>query len=392
MLALVFSLLELLSGKPRPKLDPTEVFAVEINELIFSQLNGNDLKQCTLVNRNWNEQIGSSLRCMSKLMLLISQGKFHAKDFSSTKRRHQNVHIIKGINDLGFIIGMMNSINNRGWKSVKISDCTFPSSTSVKYLFKIFETAVEDLTLRNVRISYPLTLFKAFSFERLESLEIQSCDEAFTVELFVNCSSLSQFRYTSCKRVRSVNQSEGIIELLKRQTGLRILHLRMREVRFLELDLFPFRLEEVSLCNYLGNPTYEFAINYFEVVLINQQTILSKLVLECSIYFNVTQLKFILYVRSLKELQLTWLPAIPHEQLLPLNKSLEKFTLQRYSNLMQWDAAPTDDETIKAFLKCTPNLKAITLEAVDKKMARFLAHNLRNLEKVSDRTHELDQR
>jgi hypothetical protein len=79
--------------------DPLIRICSDVHELILQHFSGRDVKELSLVSKNWNETIGSSSKCMSKIQLKIKGNVSEVKStLLKSQRKYSNI-LIKDINE-----------------------------------------------------------------------------------------------------------------------------------------------------------------------------------------------------------------------------------------------------------------------------------------------------
>lgn len=232
--------------KSEESFNPTMIFPIEIIEIIFHHLNVGDLMNCTLASPAWNEIIGSSRKCMSKVKLTIGNEnkKFAVKDVESLARKYQNIEIYEAEKFLDFIVDFM--ANKKLWKFVKINNSSFHRRLSLQRLIETFEDTVESLQLERVRF-YSKNCIINHSFKKLKSLSLLLNDfDSFT--LFSNVSTLESFKIEMRFLYRD-EPAKVIQKVLERQKNLKELHI---DHHFFGKNSttdfnFPFQLEKLFI-------------------------------------------------------------------------------------------------------------------------------------------------
>lgn len=65
----------------------------DVLEQIFNNLNAEDLKNCTLVCKSWNDEIGIKASLMKKFKIRLFGSAIEPQFGHSSNRTHQNMHI-----------------------------------------------------------------------------------------------------------------------------------------------------------------------------------------------------------------------------------------------------------------------------------------------------------
>lgn len=346
--------------------DPTEFFASEIVEKIFSYLEAFDLKMSMLVSQNWNRHISSSARCMDRFVVMLQCIGDEVKPIPSN-RNYQKISFGGGrISEKRFnsIYAVMNS---KRWKYVNLSSLTFESTSSLMKLIETFESTVETLKISSVTVADEDVEATRFEFKQLKRL-IYSMDNrekkfATPLDMFENCSSLRLFYFES----PIVEYVEMLVRILQKQKNLKILSVNFRSniQSFSGFYAFPFQLEDLVMIFHSEKST-QLALS-----LMQNQAKLKHLALDPIIRTNYNVLNAVLGLKSLEELSFQRNYFLDFESPpLTLSKSVHTFRIN----------GDIDNERAKKILNAMPNVKRIKLFNVDEELAHFFAKSMRNLE------------
>lgn len=131
--------------------DIAKLFPTEVCRNIFGHLGVKDLKECFLVNKDWNEIISSSANCMKKISVKFNGIKPDKNERNLKKgllrssRKYQNIEICHTEID-----GCYEEIfkNGKGrWKKVNIVGCKFRSEESFASVVESIRLTVEELSI-----------------------------------------------------------------------------------------------------------------------------------------------------------------------------------------------------------------------------------------------------
>lgn len=359
-------------------MDPIEIFPAEIVENIFHHLQWNEVIESTLVSSSWNDFVGGSLRCMDKFGLRLDNRK--SSDISSEigfligKRKYRNARI-----DYGWFKDSEDKIydlmkSNRFWRSVNMFRLTFSSASSFNNFIETLEDSVEEIGLQFVEICHHDEPVKTFSFKKLKALSLSNCDENICEKLFTNCSSLHKLLlYANDDSVTKVdlnlNISKHYFDILKRQKNIKILKFCINKVRDEDTPenlAFPFELEDLNITF----PTHSSRQRAFATGFLRQQTKMTQLHLS-NYYFDLSLLPAAIEIKSLKSLKVTdFSRNITNFSSLPSNNSIEILII------------PCIEFNVERFIKIAPKVKKIFLYKCGKRLAEFIAENLKFLEEL----------
>lgn len=346
-------------------MDPTEIFPAEIVDQILCNLAGSELLACCLVSKNWNNHFGSSIRCMNKILLVISGARRRCvKDIVSIpSRKYQHIKVHKPDNLTEWLMSC-----GHLWKSVAISSATYSKTSALIELLKTFETSVRDLLLYNVKVLNEDTKeISDLSFGQLRSLSMRNCEGLLkAVNLFQNCFSLRKATFVTQEK----NIECHLNEILKNQRDLKMLELVTAEAEVSLITGWPFRLEEMNLGRLFIKA--EDRNEFIYASLLESQMGLKKLVLPFvqsgSDYIKLIQIA--LEMKQLKDLEFFWMPWIKDEDLTQ-NTSIERLKVKTsgYHRI----------EHVATLFKAMPNIRELTL-GITKELMRCIAENLQHIQ------------
>lgn len=356
-------------------MDPVETFPPAIIESIFLHLKGNDeMKNCTLVTRTWNNFVGSSPRCMDKWRLCLqSQSASEIKSIAG-KRRYRSVFIIgsEWFNQVQEeIYEMMKS--NCFWTEVNFDGVKFPSTSSFTNLVNTFEASVKRITFNNVNVSHHDEPGTSFGFKKLKYLRSANSHDNACQNAFKNCTSLDIFFFIITWAYRFRAKTPFHLEIAQRQTKLKTFKIFTQgyiEKFTPENFIYSFELEEL----YLSYPL-EFDDNKaFVLKMLKKQCKIKKLTLNfMTIDLNILIAAFA--IKSLKVLVLTSIRILEDFPWLS-NDRIETLDMRRFI----WNEDLSSDNK---FIKSLPGVKQLMLRQCDEVMAQFLAENLTQLENLA---------
>lgn len=159
-------------------MDPFQVLKFDVFDLILQHLSGEYL-DLTQVSTQWNDAIGESSECMSKVcvQLKFGDGETTATDFDGSTlkhgRRYQNLLISKGSAKMNEILSNLRAGKNT-WKKVGIYETEFNHLPQFMEALGHFEVA-EELFLTNVSMPQALLERDFVIGDSLKVLEISNC-------------------------------------------------------------------------------------------------------------------------------------------------------------------------------------------------------------------------
>lgn len=184
------------------KKDPVKNLDRKDMERILIHLNGKDLLNCSLVNKNWNEIISKSNLCAEKLELKICES--HAKRFipedvkfmilNARNYEHLTLKIYRKIQYVHMLL-----LASFKWKSLKIDYVGSLTEIELVNLLGTIEPNIEDLELTNIHaFSSKAKIFKhnlKYKFPKLKKLKIVKCiaDTFLLTSVFNGIENLFEF-------------------------------------------------------------------------------------------------------------------------------------------------------------------------------------------------------
>lgn len=125
-------------------------FPSECLEDIFRHSSGKNLLKCTLVCPEWNDFIGSTRSCMTKIKFDISSEKSRKIILTDSKRKYECLNVRGGYHD-----ELQEILSMKGKKWTHISSTKWFSNTVTDFLnfLRTFQTSVEELVLHSVSVN-----------------------------------------------------------------------------------------------------------------------------------------------------------------------------------------------------------------------------------------------
>jgi hypothetical protein len=362
-------------------MDPLQTFPEEILPLIFNHFRGKDLLKISTVNFYWNEYIGKTKKCMEKIELRIGSdryNKFTEDDRKSliVNRDYQNIRVSEATEMFDYVLGIIASLKN--WKSVTIFETDLPSMLDFKKMLEIFKKTVENLKLYKVLVMEDGEFGETFDFRELKSLTISGCDDFMFTKVFLDCPSL---RTLQLYNPRDTPNPSSIINIIKRHSNIKkfqidgnwfnyIFSQSNREI----IPNLPLQLQELSVygSGLLVKRIDEVFINF----LISQSTTLESLYLGDCLGCELTVIQAALQLRALKNLNMFFLP---------IGLRFDTIDNPKSDSIENLDILTIDidnKDKMKFILKSVPNVKNLRLRTMDEETAKFMAKNLKSLQKI----------
>lgn len=235
--------------KDRTNMDPAAFFPVEITEMIFHHLNGNDLLSCTLVDPTWNDHIGESLVCMNKIILKLGyDDKTYSQNLmkaAESNRKYRHIRVSGAEN----IICLQPMMKARGkWKSVLIEDTMFPTTLSFYTMLRNFSETVTILMFINVHVDKKdFVTARNLTFPKLKHFQVEDCDEMVAINALAGCDSLETVLFCDSSLIVSVKTFYE--RIIIHQTNLRCLEIcgRIFDLNISDDIEIPFQLEKLGI-------------------------------------------------------------------------------------------------------------------------------------------------
>jgi hypothetical protein len=362
-------------------LDPTQNFPAEVIEMIFNHFRGKELLKRSTVSWFWNNYIGKSKKCMAKLELRIGSDTYNkfneaAKKSLVISRSHQNIRISEATKLYNYILDILSS--KKDWKSLTIIDTEFVSTSSFMKFLKTIEETVETLKLYRVTIKQHEETNIYFEFKKLKSLTISGCTDVIFVDVFYKCPALNILEIYNPPT--TIKTPLNIVNMLKCHEGVKTFKTDGKWFNFIfalnvndQVSELPFKLIELSIsgCGILIKTIDDIFLNFLKA-----QQFLETLYLGDCLGCDIKVLKAALELRALKTLNLFFLPIdIPFDIInLPKNESIEHLDILTINI--------DNKDKMKFILKSVPNVKNLRLRTMDEETARFMAANLKSLQKI----------
>lgn len=351
----------------------------EVLEIIFSHLNGKDVKKAMLVSSKWNEIISRSAKCLKKLKLTMTDTKDQfVKDSQKllrSTRKYQNISIHDGKENMELIYKIVNAKKSLTFlKSVEIHNTKFRDPSKFLKFIEVFEPSVEHLSLHGVTIEKSKDYDIDFEFENLKSVQICYCDQSIFLNILINCANLESLSIGNSK-VKPSDPSD-IISMLQRCKNLKQLHLNTEtfsEIFSTDISEMPFNLVDLSVLNYGIKIDIEKTSENFRKFLQAQSKSIKKIHL--GDFFGIKILKFVFGMKSLKSLKMLHLPLIRWEPMI-LKPSATIETLDIITS------STVNKERIKCLLYAVPKAKLLKLQSVNEEIAQFIKQNLKEVESI----------
>jgi hypothetical protein len=336
-----------------------------------------ELKTTTLVSRSWEDFIGQSLTCMKKINLTINGRKYfisnhqyllkdELKLLSKSCRKYENFTFYAQqprylINE---VINLL-ATRKRKWKNMKVWSEMFESVTEIENFLETFAENVENVELRNVKLSSKFSSDKNFVFKKLKNLKLCDIKEIkFFLNFFKTTSNQLEFL-----EVENNIDDDSLINFLNLHEIISKLHItqikwdcqlfnKLSSTSSLKLKEFKIKTGTLSLSEQKD----------FVAFLKVQADNITKLTVDLQLNDNTIAMIFKLpYLSSLHVL------TSPSDDFINfhVSTSINELRLNFHSTF----------EMISKFIDAMPNLKRLELPLGDKKVIELIRCRLPNLEK-----------
>lgn len=359
-------------------MDIIEIFPEEISDLIFTHFSGSELLELTLVNPNWNNFVGSSLRSMKKLVLGL-RGDWN--DFTEenieplfSDRKYQNVLISDVSKNFDGPLKILRS--RQRWKSVRILDVAAPTQLDITHMFETFDSTVEHLDLFNLTLKRNKHFKMVWNFPKLKFLKVSFGIRKNSYFDMPYC--VYEENNAMTRRAYSTYLTPMNIERFNQMANLKKLHVSPEfflHIQSEELKPFSFHLEELTIFGNMSQcPSIDgFLVNFLKA---NSHTLRK---LSLNDLLGIGAMKMAFELEMLKKLTFTNIRHINKIELEMINfvpsSSIEELDIITNRCLERRDL------TIK-MLKAVPKLKKLHILTVHKSVAKFIAKNLKNLREI----------
>lgn len=231
-------------------MDPIKFLPVEVIEIIFGFLSGREVLECSKVSPDWNNVIGSSMKCMQNVTLKMSGRHWEncSEDFEENFpfRKFSNIFIFDGAKILPLITEVM--MRTLHWKSVTIFNTEFESTENFIKICKIFESTVEKIVLHEVKILKPDNTEVEIRMKNLKHVSV-CCVDSSICEIILQDSPLLES--LTLGNFSSKFETKNILENLKTFKNLKklIASPEWFKPMFETSEKFNFRLESLSIAS-----------------------------------------------------------------------------------------------------------------------------------------------
>lgn len=220
---------------------------------VLSYLNARDLKNASLVNKRWNEVIGSSAITMKKFKFQIDNEMFQLKNFGS-KRNHQNyvVHTDDSIDWTNLADNFHQPNRVKTFHIRRSRFCEYISYEAIKFVSSL--TELEKLTLESVRLTVTDEFTQLIKMPKLKSILIFGDD--FTALEHIDVMELQELKSIG-KSESSLKDFESIANSIIRFSHLKrlILWNCMELFEYFDVHKATCKLESIEVYHINVNPT-----------------------------------------------------------------------------------------------------------------------------------------
>lgn len=350
-------------------MDPLSSLFVDVFDSILQHLNAKEVLKCSLVSRSWYEIIGSSRKCMKKIVLKIDCPSHQINDLKLSLRKYENIKILPGSrNELAEVIQMFRP------KDVSITDDHEDVIDHRDYLIFMQSMAktVEQLQPGEVR-SVNAKSIETVNFPKLQELQYTLTNRsAFSIFLGSN-PKLEKVLLSFNDEVPTDFLVPNNIVYTFLQQNSQIKSLWMCEIDFtfltdvtqgvdLDLKTFAFAKSRSDQSEIIGDNLVKFIksqrkLEWLKILSLREGNIFARIWNEC-----VFQKLFIMDCS--------------------LKGSLSEHVLMKNSSIIEINFYLNSSCHILKFLQATPNLKSFKLRQLSKQILLFAVQNLRSLERI----------
>lgn len=369
-------------------MDPTQMFSTEVIEMIFGKLSGTELVKITLVSRSWNEFIGSSTVCMTKMTLSMRSdwtdfNEETLKVLKLTTRTYQHLLVSEASDHLNFVSEIV-ALSSE-WKSMQIYGTDFKAFDVTKIITESVETVFLNYVYTDSRdVSTP-----CFNFSRLKSLTLSHCDLNICHLLLKHCSKVEILVLTgTLKNPKEESEvKKPFLPVFKQMKMLKKLEVCPGWFNIIfnapdDEDDFPFQLEEFSTSRSSSWNDDIYSQDYQDRLfnfLKSHRNSLRKIFLGEMFVTKIWNLLF--EMKKLKDLEFRRLSrSNGFERVYELNQEIPKSFSIETLRIPMILIGPT--LTMKTLFEALPNLKKIEMMNIDEMTAIFMSQKMKNLQTI----------
>jgi hypothetical protein len=371
-------------------MDPVAVLLPEIVELVFNQLSGGDLITCSKLSYSWNKAIGSSARCMDKI--IVKRGKRsvivgcglgvdgvcrtfynttdHFNIVISDMTRHLSICRFQG--DLGSILQEIPTMTHL--RSLNVTDSTFNSVKEFNLLMKFASTSIEKLFMASVSFSKNAPNVESFEFKNLTSLNIIDVKNEVLLNLLEKCTTIESLEFGLKEGVEySRTESRRFKNFLEQNKGIKELRVDSYSLYIVftyASGIFPFEVTNFYISDYQIYEYEKFGSNFANFL--RSQTKIKTFHLgncRCTDVFNL--------VLKLPNLEHLTLDNFPH-----IRDNLNAFELPSTSPVKKLECEYLDHKQAILLVKAFPKVEYIKMRKIDKVIAKLMKEYSRNLKEL----------
>ena len=375
-------------------MDPLEVLA-DISDFVLQHFSAKELLTLTEVHPFWNEVIGSSVKAMSKIKVLINVYRSNSEilesassDLVKSSRKYQEIEML----DMSGLISTTKSVHRiliepeRKWKSITLKHVTLDSLEQLETAFNIIEKSLETLEIDEISFRFPAigVNFTNKTFPKLKVLRLKHHNWNSFHHAFTRCQNLNEFRMCSSKI-----SSEPVLEILKRNVNLNILEVSTAVFyqifssndEFWQKNNLKLNTFEAHFTSHTSHDVEKIRKNFLNF-LNTQAESLETLVIDR--WMGVEVLKLIFHLPKLKNLTIDGLKNL---MLMPNWRNFSLKLNKSIQNLTFYDVHP-EFQIVKSLIDATPNLTHLEMHSMDQQVMEYLSENSKDLKALKLRAME----
>lgn len=363
--------------------DILDWFPEAICENVFSHLSVADLKEASLVSRNWYSLIAKTSKCTSKMRLMFG---WHAtrklttemkKMLKESPRKYEHFSLLHSTGNFEDITEILES-PGRKWKTCRLGKVSFPSSPVYIKFMAALEPTIEDIHMNEVYVdSIYSDIENTMKFPKLRSLFTKHIQTLSYFKIFANCENLRSFDIQSIDH--SWASMNGIRKILRNCKDLKMLSIKSESFgHFFDEDIskdIKFQLNEIHIYD-LYDIRKDSSTNLFRFLQTQRLTVEK---LEIGNWMDMKYLQLVTHMPRLTHFKMNgW--HLPTEESEWKDANFHKNTSIKTVAIKDCFCRTFQLEVL---LGATPNLENLVLNSVDDDGLRTitkLVPNLRSLE------------
>lgn len=359
--------------------DPIKLLHSDVWENIFTHFSAKEVKENSLVSKEWRSMIATSPACNRKISLFMDNSENEWNKMSEQamvaiveSRVYNEVTIVDASDFSGSLSKLMSF--QRIWKVVNIARTEFSSTSEFIEFIAAIQKTVEKLTISDVTIKENHQVETISKFPKLKTLHIVSSDD---IAYRCDCPAVKSLEIIDA---RSTNKGT-ITEMLMRMKCLKKLRIQRSWGQWLDVIFddaydvdFPFRLENLTILSSTEDIDNPIGV-HFKKFLKAQSNSITQLEFSDRLQISREIWRVIFQMKSLKVLTTMYPPKDLFNALhLPKNRSLETLDLQF--------AIFNNSNQLLDILKASPNIRKLRLQCMNAEIGHFIQIRLLKLRYV----------